>query len=63
MAAASGMVLSASVAVAPAQADYALTILHINDLHSRLEPINKYESTCSAEDDAAGKCFGGIARV
>lgn len=47
----------------PSQADYALTILHINDLHSRLEPITKYDSTCAADDDAEGKCFGGIARV
>ncbi len=51
-----GMTLSAA-------AEYSLTILHINDLHSRIEPINKYDSTCSAEDDAEGKCFGGFARV
>ncbi|MTI42122.1 5'-nucleotidase [Roseibium hamelinense] len=44
-------------------ADYSITILHINDLHSRIEPINKYDSTCGAEDDAEGKCFGGIARI
>lgn len=58
-----GMLLSASLAVAPAQADFALTILHINDLHSRLEPINRFDSTCDAKDDAEGKCFGGIARI
>ncbi len=46
-----------------AQADYRLNILHINDLHSRIEPISKFDGTCSAEDDAAGECFGGIARV
>lgn len=46
-----------------AQADYTLHILHINDLHSRIEPINAYDSTCSAEDNAAGECFGGVARV
>lgn len=40
-----------------------LHILHINDLHSRIEPINKYNSTCGAQDDAEGKCFGGVARV
>ncbi len=40
-----------------------LTILHTNDFHSRIEPINKYDSTCSAEDDAEGKCFGGSARL
>jgi 5'-nucleotidase len=53
------MAVSAGVALA----DYELNVLHFNDLHSRIEPINKYDSTCSAEDDAEGKCFGGIARL
>ncbi|WP_299479271.1 bifunctional metallophosphatase/5'-nucleotidase [uncultured Roseibium sp.] len=44
-------------------ADYSLSILHLNDLHSRIESINKYDSTCDAEDEAEGKCFGGIARI
>ena len=47
---------------APAFAE-TLTILHTNDFHSRIEPINKYDSGCSAEDDAEGKCFGGSARL
>lgn len=46
-----------------ARADYVLNILHTNDMHSRIEPINKFDATCSAEDDAAGKCFGGVARI
>lgn len=46
-----------------AQADYTLHVLHINDLHSRIEPISKYDGTCGAEDNAEGKCFGGVARV
>lgn len=46
-----------------AQAEYTLHILHTNDIHSRIEPISKYDLTCSAEDDAAGECFGGIARL
>ncbi len=46
-----------------AQADYTLHILHVNDLHSRIEPITKSDSTCKAEDDAAGECFGGVARL
>ncbi|MRG56478.1 LysM peptidoglycan-binding domain-containing protein [Phyllobacterium sp. SYP-B3895] len=46
-----------------AMADYTLNILHINDQHSRIEPINKYDSTCSAEETAKNECFGGIARV
>jgi len=46
-----------------ARADYILDILHTNDLHSRIESINKYDSTCSADDEKENKCFGGIARV
>lgn len=46
-----------------AAAEYKLTILHTNDIHSRIESINKYDSTCGAEDEAEGKCFGGVARI
>ncbi|WP_170756357.1 bifunctional metallophosphatase/5'-nucleotidase [Ruegeria lacuscaerulensis] len=46
-----------------AAAEYKLTILHTNDIHSRIESINKYDSTCDAEDEAEGKCFGGMARL
>lgn len=46
-----------------ALADFKLEILHINDFHSRIEPINKFDSTCAAEDDAKGDCFGGVARM
>ena len=44
-------------------AEFKLTILHLNDLHSRIESINKYDSTCDAEGEAEGECFGGIARI
>ena len=56
---AAALALTAGVA----QADYTLHVIHINDLHSRIEPINRFDSTCSAEDNAAGECFGGVARV
>ena len=46
-----------------AAADYSLTILHTNDFHARFEPISKYDSGCSAEDNTAGECFGGTARL
>jgi len=46
-----------------AAAEFKLTILHTNDIHSRIESINKYDSTCGAEDEAEGKCFGGVARI
>ena len=40
-----------------------LTILHTNDFHSRIEPINRYDGSCSARDNTAGECFGGAARL
>lgn len=53
------MALSAGVAFA----ETTLHVLHINDFHSRIEPINAFNSTCSASDDAEGKCYGGVARL
>ncbi|KQZ86961.1 multifunctional 2',3'-cyclic-nucleotide 2'-phosphodiesterase/5'-nucleotidase/3'-nucleotidase [Mesorhizobium sp. Root157] len=44
-------------------ADYTLNILHINDWHSRIESNNKFESTCSAEEETKGECIGGAARL
>lgn len=56
---ATAMLLSPAVAAA----DYTLTILHTNDFHARFEPISRFDSSCSAEDNAEGKCFGGSARL
>jgi len=44
-------------------ADYTLNILHINDWHSRIESNNKYDSTCSEEEEGKGECYGGAARL
>ena len=52
-----------SLTAGMAFAEYKLTILHTNDIHSRIESINKYDSTCDAEGEAEGKCFGGVARL
>lgn len=57
--AAAALTLSSGVAFA----DYQLDILHINDLHSRIEAINKSDATCSQKEADAKECFGGIARV
>jgi 5'-nucleotidase len=46
-----------------ASADYSLTILHTNDFHARFEPVSAYDGPCSAEDNTAGECFGGTARL
>jgi len=58
--------LAASIIVlssGSAFADYELNILHINDLHSRIESINKFDSTCSADEESKNECFGGVARL
>jgi 5'-nucleotidase len=56
-------VAALALSAGTASADYTLHVLHINDFHSRIEPINRFDSTCSAQDDADGKCFGGVARL
>ena len=43
-------------------ASFDLTVLHTNDVHSRVEPFTKYGTDCDADDAQEGKCFGGIAR-
>lgn len=56
--------LITAVFTSPTMADdYSLTILHTNDFHARFEPISKYDSSCSGEDNEEGKCFGGSARL
>ncbi|MCK8463039.1 5'-nucleotidase/apyrase family protein [Aliiroseovarius sp. S1339] len=56
-------VAALAVTAGTAAADYTLTVLHTNDFHARFEPISKYDSGCSAEDNTAGECFGGSARL
>jgi len=59
-----GSIIAAGLAsITPAMAQYQLTILHTNDFHARFEPISKYNGPCSIEDNEAGECFGGSARL
>ncbi|WP_299841460.1 bifunctional UDP-sugar hydrolase/5'-nucleotidase [uncultured Jannaschia sp.] len=46
-----------------ARAEYELTILHTNDFHARFEPISQYDGPCAPEENEAGECFGGTARL
>ena len=39
-----------------------LTILHMNDFHSRHEPVDPAALTCRADGGKAG-CYGGVARL
>ena len=40
-----------------------LSLLHVNDIHARMEETNKYSSPCTTKDQAKGLCFGGLARI
>ena len=39
-----------------------LTILHTNDVHTRFEQTDAYAGECTEELEAAGLCYGGVAR-
>lgn len=52
-----------ALSTSAAFADYELNILHINDFHSRIESINKFDSTCTTEEEGKNECFGGAARL
>ena len=46
-----GVVLSLTVSVISC---YELTLLHVNDIHVRLEETNKFSATCKQEQKDAG---------
>ncbi|WP_343081009.1 metallophosphoesterase [Ostreiculturibacter nitratireducens] len=52
-----------SLGAGAANADYSLTILHTNDFHSQFGPIDFFDRDCPADENDAGKCFGGSARL
>ncbi len=54
---------SAFVAAGQSAGAFTLHVLHINDFHSRIESISSSGSTCNAEAETAGECFGGVARL
>lgn len=41
------------------KADFKLTVLHTNDMHSRIEEISRTTSKCNIKES----CYGGFARV
>jgi 5'-nucleotidase len=44
-------------------APYRLTILHTNDVHSRIAEFNRFGQTCTPEESSKGECFGGYPRI
>jgi 5'-nucleotidase / UDP-sugar diphosphatase len=57
-----GVALAVLAACAPPE-PLRLTILHNNDVHSRLQPVSAQNNNCSAQQLAQNQCFGGMARV
>lgn len=43
--------------------DFTLTILHTNDVHARIDQVTASGSSCSADNAARQRCFGGYARL
>ena len=39
-----------------------LTVIHTNDIHSRVDPANDFGVSCTAQDIEQGHCYGGAAR-
>ena len=58
-----GSTAALALTATAASADFNLTILHTNDFHDRFEPISKYDGPCAPDDNTAGECFGGSARL
>ncbi|WP_068311203.1 metallophosphoesterase [Aliiruegeria sabulilitoris] len=46
-----------------ARADFTLTILHTNDFHYRIGPIDRLDNDCPSDAVAAADCIGGSARL
>ena len=43
--------------------DFALTILHTNDVHARIVDADRNGLSCFTTDSASAPCFGGVARL
>ncbi|HZH28993.1 MAG TPA: 5'-nucleotidase C-terminal domain-containing protein [Azospirillaceae bacterium] len=59
-----GAAVIALGAAAPAFAqDYTLSIIHTNDVHSRVDQVTAQGSFCTPKDAQENKCFGGYPRL
>lgn len=39
-----------------------LTVIHTNDVHSRVDPANEFGVSCTDQDRQTDRCYGGTAR-
>jgi len=40
-----------------------LSLIHVNDIHARMEETNRHSSPCTGKDRRKGGCYGGLARI
>ena len=52
-----------ALSTARAGTGFSLGVLHINDMHSRVDEISRFNSNCSPSDAEEDNCFGGAARL
>ena len=52
-----------SMRSAQASSGFTLAVLHLNDMHSRIDAISRFNTNCSPSDAAEDSCFGGAARL
>ncbi len=52
-----------TMTTAQAGSGFSLTVLHINDMHSRVDEISRFNTNCSPADAEEANCFGGAARL
>ena len=57
------LTLSFLLSALPMLAAWELSLLHVNDIHARMEETNKHSSPCTDKDRNASKCYGGLARI
>lgn len=52
-----------TLSTAQASSGFSLAVLHLNDMHSRIDSISAFNTTCSPSDIADDNCLGGAARL
>ncbi|TVP96400.1 MAG: multifunctional 2',3'-cyclic-nucleotide 2'-phosphodiesterase/5'-nucleotidase/3'-nucleotidase [Roseinatronobacter sp.] len=52
-----------ALSTAKAGTGFSLGVLHINDMHSRVDEISRFNTNCSPSDSDENSCFGGAARL
>ena len=52
-----------SFVLLPLVTAWQLSVLHVNDIHARMEETDKYSGPCTQKNVEAEKCYGGLGRL